>query len=250
MSLNRQHARTDGSCAGAVADPVARVHSRAPVAPGRPPLMTTTKRASAWVTAFLVGVLGVPPAQAQTGALNGEWRSYGGDDGSTKYARLDQIDTGNVDQLAVAWQWESPDGAIAGENRSLTPSAFKATPLMIDNVLYIRSSLSIVAAIDAETGEQLWVQDVGSYESGRPTNLGFNSRGVAHWTDGDEARIFLATSDAHLWSFDAETGRPIGLFGNDGKIGNWSIRAHGPQPHHSEREHGHTQQNQSSCSAR
>ena len=180
--------------------------------------MTITKRISAWTTAFVLGVLGGPAALAQTGALNGEWRSYGGDDGSTKYAQLDQIDTGNVDLLAVAWQWESPDGAIAGENRSLTPSAFKATPLMIDDVLYIRSSLSIVAAIDAETGEQLWVQDVGSYESGRPTNLGFNSRGVAHWTDGSEARIFLATSDAHLWSFDAETGRPIGLFGRDGKI--------------------------------
>ena len=180
--------------------------------------MTTTNRASTWVTAFLLGVLVVPPALAQTGALNGEWRSYGGDDGSTKYAELDQIDSGNVDQLAMAWQWESPDGAIAGDNRSLTPSAFKATPLMIDSVLYVRSSLSIVAAIDAETGEQLWMQDVGSYESGRPTNLGFNSRGVAHWTDGSEARIFLATSDAHLWSFDAKTGRPIGLFGNDGKI--------------------------------
>ena len=167
---------------------------------------------------LLMTTLCAPTVVAQTGALNGEWRSYGGDDGSTKYAALDQIDAGNVDRLQVAWQWESPDGVVAAGNRRLTPRAFNATPLMIDGVLYIRSSLSIVAAIHAETGEQLWVQDVGSYESGRPTNLGFNSRGVAHWTDGDEARIFLATSDAHLWSFDAETGRPIGLFGNDGKI--------------------------------
>ena len=114
----------------------------------------------------------------------------------------------------------SPDTPIVTENRALRVGAFKATPLMVDGVLYIRTSLSIVAAIDAETGEQLWVQDVGSYESGRPTNLGFNSRGVAHWSDrdSDDARIFLATSDAHLWSFDAATGRPIGGFGGDGKI--------------------------------
>ena len=217
MSLNRQQTHTNGSGAGPVAGPVARVHSQTRLTPNKTPLTTTTKRVSALATAFLLSVLGVPPAGAQTGALNGEWHSYGGDDGSTKYARLDQINTGNVAQLAVAWQWESPDGAIASENRNLTPSAFKATPLMVDNVLYIRSSLSIVA-IDAETGEQLWLQDVGSYESGRPTNLGFNSRGVAHWTDGNEARIFLATGDAHLWSFDAETGRPIGLFGADGKV--------------------------------
>ena len=176
-------------------------------------------RGTVLVLGFLLSaVLCALPVLAQTGALNGQWRSYGGDDGSTKYSALDQIDAGNVDRLEVAWRWVSPDGTVAFDNPRGRPGAFKATPLMVDGVLYIRSSLSIVAAIDAETGEQLWVQDVGSYESGRPTNLGFNSRGVAHWTDGDEARIFLATSDAHLWSFDAETGRPIGRFGADGKI--------------------------------
>ena len=167
---------------------------------------------------FGVTVFALSPALAQTGAVNGQWRSYGGDDGSTKYAALDQIDADNLDRLEVAWQWTSPDGTVAFDNPRGRPGAFKATPLMVDGVLYIRSSLSIVAAIDAETGEQLWVRDVGSYESGRPTNLGFNSRGVAHWTDGNEARVFLATSDAHLWSFDAETGQPIGRFGADGKI--------------------------------
>ena len=167
---------------------------------------------------LLVTVLHAASAVAQHGAPDGEWPSYGGDDGSTKYAALDQIDAGNVDTLRVAWQWESSDTAVITAKRELGPAGFKATPLMVDGVLYIRTSLSIVAAIDAETGEELWVQDVGSYESGRPTNLGFNSRGVAHWSDGDDARIFLATGDAHLWSFDAATGQPIGRFGTDGKI--------------------------------
>ena len=167
---------------------------------------------------LLVTVLHASSALAQRGAPDGEWPSYGGDDGSTKYAALDQIDAGNVDRLQVAWQWESSDTAVIIANRELGPAGFKATPLMVDGVLYIRTSLSIVAAIDAATGEELWVQDVGSYESGRPTNLGFNSRGVAHWSDGDAARIFLATGDAHLWAFDAATGRPVGRFGTDGKI--------------------------------
>ena len=167
---------------------------------------------------LLMTSLSAPTVVAQTGAPNGEWPSYGGDDGSTKYAPLDQIDADNVDRLEVAWRWESSDTAVINENRELGPAGFKATPLMVDGVLYIRTSLSIVAAIDAETGEERWVRDVGSYESGRPTNLGFNSRGVAHWSDGDDARIFLATGDAHLWSFDTATGRPIGRFGADGKI--------------------------------
>ena len=179
--------------------------------------MTMQKGTVSVLVFLLMTTLCAPTVVAQTGALNGEWRSYGGDDGSTKYAALDQIDADNVDRLQVAWQWESSDTAVIA-NRELRAGAFKATPLMVGGVLYIRTSLSIVAAIDAETGEELWVQDVGSYESGRLTNLGFNSRGVAHWSDGDDARIFLATGDAHLWSFDAETGRPIGRFGGDGKI--------------------------------
>ena len=182
-------------------------------------MTTMTRNGAVFAAAFLLAtVLPEPSVLAQTGAPNGQWPSYGGDDGSTKYSALDQIDADNVDRLQVAWQWVSPDGAVAGDDRSLAPGALKATPLMVDGVLYIRTSLRMVAAIDAETGEQLWVQDVGSYESGRPTNLGFNSRGVARWSDGDDARIFLATGDAHLWSFDAATGRPFGRFGGDGKI--------------------------------
>ena len=179
----------------------------------------TMQRGTVSVLVFLLmTMLSASTVVAQTGAPNGEWPSYGGDDGSTKYAALDQIDAGNVNRLQVAWQWESADTAVITANRELGPAGFKATPLMVDGVLYIRTSLSIVAAIDAATGDELWVQDVGSYASGRPTNLGFNSRGVAYWSDGDDARIFLATGDAHLWAFDAATGRPIGRFGADGKI--------------------------------
>ena len=155
-------------------------------------MMTTMTKAyggAVLAAAFLLAsVVSAPSALAQTGALNGEWRSYGGDDGSTKYAALDQIDAGNVDQLQVAWQWQSSDAAVINENPRLRAAGFKATPVMVDGILYIRTSLSIVAAIDAATGEELWMQNVGSYESGRPTNLGFNSRGVAHWTDGGRRR--------------------------------------------------------------
>ena len=171
-----------------------------------------------FVAAIAACLLVAAPVAAQRGAADGQWASYGGDDGSTKYAPLDQIDAGNVDQLEVAWTWASADNAVLAQNRELSARGFKGTPVMVDGVLYVRTSLSIVAAIDAATGEQLWVRDVGSYDAGRPTNLGFNTRGVAHWSDGVESRIFLATGDSHLWSFDAATGQPIGRFGGDGKI--------------------------------
>ena len=60
-----------------------------------------------------VGVFGVAlpasPTFGQQGAQNGEWRSYGGDAGSTKYSPLDAIDETNVQNLEVVWRWESVD---------------------------------------------------------------------------------------------------------------------------------------------
>ena len=154
---------------------------------------------------------------AQQGAPGGAWPTYGGDAGSTKYAPLDQINAGNVDQLQVAWQWTSADASVLSDN-DLGAGAFKATPIMVHGVLYIRTNLSIVAAIVAATGEQLWEFDPRSWEAGRPTNLGFNTRGVAHWSDGEAEHIFVATGDAHLWAVDAWTGRPVRDFGTDGRI--------------------------------
>jgi glucose dehydrogenase len=56
------------------------------------------------VAAAVVGSLGAAgPAGAQTGAKGGEWRTYGGDLGNTRYAPLDQINATNFNNLEVAW---------------------------------------------------------------------------------------------------------------------------------------------------
>jgi quinoprotein glucose dehydrogenase len=166
-----------------------------------------------------LGLLAAPAyASAQHGASNGEWPGYGGDLGSTKYSPLSQVDANNVSRLAVAWNWSSPDNALAAEVATLNPSTFKGTPIMVDGVLYIRTSLSLVAAVDAATGDELWTFDPRSYEGGRLPNLGFNTRGVAHWSAGPESTVFVATGDAHLWAVDARTGKPNEAFGDGGKI--------------------------------
>lgn len=172
---------------------------------------------------------------AQRGAPPDAWPSYGGDLGSTKYSPLSEIDADNVEHLHVAWTWRSPDDALVAADPDLTPAGFKATPIMVDGVLYIRTSLSQVAAIDAVSGEELWVFDPASYEAGRPVNLGFNTRGVGYWSgDRDSSeppredpvenlpenppRIFVATGDSHLWALDAMTGRPLEEFGDEGHV--------------------------------
>jgi quinoprotein glucose dehydrogenase len=151
-------------------------------------------------------------------ATDSDWPTYHGELGASQYVPFDQIGAGNVAQLEVAWTWESPDNELAAGNRRLMTFGFKSTPLEVGNRLFVNTPLGQVAAIDATTGETLWVHDTKAYEAGRPTNLGFNSRGVAYWTDGEQERIFQPSNDSTLWAIDARTGEPVAGFGDGGKV--------------------------------
>jgi len=172
-----------------------------------------------WTQVLLLGTIFTSMASAQQGTKDGQWPSYGGDKGSTKYAPLDQINRDNCADLEVAWKWESPDGAIAArEDTRARPSRFEATPLMVNGVLYTSTSFSQVAAIDAGTGKTIWNYDSESWRPGRPANLGFVHRGVVHWSKGGEERIIIATGNSQLISLDAKTGEPVSTFGDKGFV--------------------------------
>ena len=113
------------------------------------------------------GVLVGRPAQAQTGKVRGaatEWSSYGGDKASSKYSPLDQIGAGNFNRLKVAWTWRSPDEAITKANPKLKTWVWESTPLVVGGVMYVSTSMSQVAALDAATGKTRWVYDPGDVE--------------------------------------------------------------------------------------
>ena len=174
---------------------------------------------AAWCSAVM---LSPAPSLAQYGATNGEWRSYGGDLGSTKYSPLDQIDATNFQDLRLAWRWQSADGSLDLEAiRQQVPRVqfrmFQATPLMVEGVLYLSTAMHQVAAVDAATGDTLWVHDPEVYLGGSPTHF-YNSRGVAYWTDGDDARIFFGTNEGYLLALDAGTGQPVLDFGDSGRV--------------------------------
>ena len=197
--------------------------------------------------------LAAGPAEAQYGApASGEWRSYAGDAGSTKYSPLDQITAENFADLEVLWHWRSvdshlvhstpagdsliaadrlfdilqeqePDRWTAWDGQTATRSrpsisALVATPLMVDGVLYLSTPLYRAVAIDARSGETLWVHDPRAYESGTPAIAGWRHRGVAYWERDGEARIVWGTGDGYLVAVDAKTGLPDPGFGDNGRV--------------------------------
>ena len=168
---------------------------------------------------LLIAAIGAPAILgASADVTDSDWRTYGNDPGSSKYADLDQINSSTVKELKVAWSWIPPDNDHIKKDSTNVPGSFKGTPIPIGKVLYISTSLGYVAAIDAATGQQIWVFDTQTYVHGFPANSGFNHRGVAYWDNGNKRRVIIGTNNGFLWSLDAATGLPDKTFGMDGKV--------------------------------
>jgi len=162
---------------------------------------------------FIASLCSSSNALAQTGTRDGEWRTYGGDLGHTRYAPLDQIDASNFGSLEVAWRFSTVNMGPLPEYR------FQSTPLMIAGKLYTTGGTRrAVTALDAETGEQLWIYGLDEGERGANAPRRLSGRGLAYWSDGEEERILYITPGYRLIALDAATGRPVPSFGEDGIV--------------------------------
>jgi quinoprotein glucose dehydrogenase len=165
--------------------------------------------------ALVVCLLPVGTSQltAQSGAKNGEWRSYAGDVGSTRYSPLDQINASNFNKLEVAWRFKT-------DNLGPRPEfQYEGTPLMANGVLYATAgSRRAVVALNPGTGEQLWMhsEQEGARGSAAPRQL--SGRGLSYWTDGREERVLYVTPGYRLVALNAKTGGLVTTFGNDGVV--------------------------------
>ena len=163
-------------------------------------------------------------AATETGAqsvADTEWRHFGHDAANTKYSPLDQITPDNFNDLEIAWRWTSIETEVTSEREQLRPGPFKSVSLMVDGLVYLSTSLSQVAALDAGTGELVWSYDPRTYDRlDRPGNMGWQHRGVSYWEDddSDDARVFIATHDLFLVALNAKTGRQYSDFGADGAV--------------------------------
>ena len=165
---------------------------------------------------ILAGSLSLLAMQQRQSSRQAEWLYYGGDPGGTKYSPLDDINVGNVQRLEVAWQWNHWETPLT--EYDTRPGYFEATPLMIDGVLYVTTPYNSLAALDAESGKELWRFDGEAYKQGQVLSAsGWKLRGTAFRRDRGKLVIFLNSRD-RLFSLDASTHEPMNTFGKNGEV--------------------------------
>ncbi|MCU0468913.1 MAG: PQQ-binding-like beta-propeller repeat protein [Arcicella sp.] len=145
-------------------------------------------------------------AAAYVNDNDGDWASYNGGDDRNHYSKLTQINTQNVSQLKLAWEYAS-----GGADTVRNITQIQCNSLIIKGVLYGVSAGSQAFALDAATGKELWKTSLGE------KNFNMNSRGVTYWSNDKEARIFFAYGD-YLFALNAKNGQVISSFGQNGKI--------------------------------
>ena len=160
----------------------------------------------------------VPMAMGPPGpAPAAEWRAWGQDVAGTRHASASQINTGTIDRLKLAWRFDS--------NVPLqTYLSFEGTPLAAGGRLYVCLQPGIVAALDQDTGRQIWRYTMPGYAKIDFTRVfGGKCRGVSYHeaplpADQCPRRVLFSTPDGYFRAVDAATGKPCAGFGRDGAV--------------------------------
>ena len=142
------------------------------------------------------------------------WVQYKGSDENIHYSSLTQIDTGNVKQLQVAWEYHS--GGVDTANHS----QMQCNPIMIDGLLYGTTPNMKLFAIDAATGKEKWQFNPFDSLAGNKRMFFIlnNCRGITYWTDGRDDKRILYTAGSALYSINALDGKLVKDFGAGGKV--------------------------------
>ncbi|HUH14183.1 MAG TPA: PQQ-binding-like beta-propeller repeat protein [Longimicrobiales bacterium] len=176
----------------------------------RLPLGCTGLTVTLGLTLGLVFAPAAAPAQSNP---PGEWRYWGGDERSSRYTPLDQVNASTFEDLEVVWRWKAA-------NYGPEPDfIYRATPLYVKGRLYtVAGQRRAVVAIDPATGETLWMYRMKPnprWEASTRKNYG---KGVAYAEVGGRDVIFLITPGYYLVALDADTGQPIPAFGINGVV--------------------------------
>jgi quinoprotein glucose dehydrogenase len=149
------------------------------------------------------------------------WPNYGNDPGGSRYSAARQIDRSNVRKLQPVWTFRT--GALQQQTDLSKKAAFEATPILVENQLFLSTPYNHVIALNPETGAKLWEYDPHVDLAQNYSEV--SSRGVSAWVDSKakpgqpcRLRIFMGTLDGRLIAVDGKTGQPCVDFGAKGEI--------------------------------
>ena len=144
-----------------------------------------------------------------------DWRYFGGDKAFTRYSPADQINKDTVKNLRIVWRRPAVTDAFKEAFPQLRVNSYlRATPIMIDGMLYTQDVHGFVSAFDAGSGELIWQQE--PFARTEEELQGQSTRGVDSWRGGGDQRIFAIRGE-YLYALNARTGKPYPDFGDHGR---------------------------------
>lgn len=155
-------------------------------------------------------------------AESNTWQTFNGDLKAQKYSPLTQITPHNVHDLSVAWTVHTGDFSTG--KRKLPPTVWSATPLFVNNTVYVSTPFYRVFALNPATGKTKWIFDPHAVLKAL-TQPALKNRGVAYWQaetmvpgKACQKRVYIGSMDAKLYAVDADTGKPCTDFGVQGQL--------------------------------
>src|SRR6185312_11861595 len=140
-------------------------------------------------------------ALKDAGKTGEDWISYNVNWSEQRYSVLNQINAGNVGRLGLAWSAEIPAATGRAQTRQ------ESTPLVSNGVIYSIAPWSVVYAVDARTGKEIWHQDPDVNQQVWQSRIccGVVNRGIAMYED----KIIAPVVDGRLRALDAATGKLV-----------------------------------------
>lgn len=188
----------------------------------------------------VAGMLSVAPVAAQ----DRTWPTFNGDLKAQKYSPLTQITPENIGRLKKAWEMHTGDVSTGGstpagmhmranfpEGQNLPATVWSATPLFVNDTLYVGTPFYRIFALEPDTGATKWVYDTKSVLEAL-TQPDLKNRGVAYWAATNpvagepcQKRVYIGTMDGHLHAVDADSGAACADFGVSGvvDVDQWNI---------------------------
>ena len=138
---------------------------------------------------------------------NTDWPKYGGNSGGSRYSELTQINLQNVNQLQLAWTFDT------GEGDNSDGRGMQCQPIVVNGVMYGTTPSLKLFAVSASSGKEIWKFDPFGSTGLKPN---FHPvRGVVYWEEGTDKRILYSVG-SKLLAINAITGEPILSFGKNG----------------------------------